>query len=172
MALVPVTGRRPPHAAIRFLEFTQVRATKPSAAKSSMSGHNAPKWCESRVSSTAVPLARAMPPDARGVEASVYPGSRSITATEHARRWVRRKYAAAEPIAPPPTMTTSACIAFPHAAMYGYRQSTGGTTVASIARGDTKHTSFHIEPDLVVCARGTGTAERLLADHTCCLPLP
>jgi len=53
--------------------------------------------------------------------------------------------------------------------MYGYRQSTGGTTVASIARGDTKHTSFHIEPDLVVCARGTGTAERLLADHTCWL---
>jgi hypothetical protein len=36
--------------------------------------------------------------------------------------------------------------------MYGYRQSTGGTTVASIARGDTQHTSFHIEPDLVVGA--------------------
>ena len=50
---------------------------------------------------------RRTPPEARGVEAIVYVGSRSTTVTSTLGSTSRTKYATAAPMAPPPTTARS-----------------------------------------------------------------
>ncbi|MNE46283.1 hypothetical protein D3C80_1406100 [compost metagenome] len=60
MGLVPNSGLRAPCGTTQVMLLTTLRATRPSSANGSTSGHSAAKWCELWIASTAIPALRAL----------------------------------------------------------------------------------------------------------------